>query len=226
MAIDNKYFVGGLNSDDEDRVIPNGDYRYALNIRNSKSDSDSQGSIENIKGDTLIPYSLGVGTFKVVGGFDDKLNNKVYYFVWNDGGNHLLLEYDANTSVISQVIKSNVLNLDKDRLIPEHNIGILDGLMYWVNIQPYKINIEKAKTGGYPAVLLEEHILAIKKAPTKFISTKWGSDTTIKTNNVRNKLFQFRYKFVYDDNEESAWSPISKVAIPNTEDPITQTALG
>ena len=216
MAIDNKYFVGGLNSDDEDRVIPNGDYRYALNIRNSKSDGDSQGSIENTKGDTIISYTLGVGTFKVVGAYDDKLNNKVYYFVWNNGGNHQILEFNGQTDDIQLILSSNFLNLDKDRLIPESNITIIDGLMYWTDIQPYKINIENARNGVLN-VLAESDILAIKKAPSTPPITVFGTDNNVRTNNVRAKLFQFRYKYVYLDKEESAWSPISKVTVPNID---------
>ena len=217
MAIDNKIFVGGLNTDDEDRLIPNGDYRYALNIRNSKSDSDSQGSIENVKGNEVVSYSLGSGTHKCVGAYDDKLNNKVYYFVWSSLGLHKLLEYDVEANIVNLVIESNLLNLSDKELIFEQNIAILDGKLYWLNKQPYKVNIEKAITGGYPSPLRYEHISAIVEPPVNPPSCEWGSDDSVKTNNVRGNLYQFRYKFVYEDNEESAWSPISKVELPIDE---------
>jgi hypothetical protein len=217
MAIDNKIFVGGLNTDDEDRIIPNGDYRYALNIRNSKSDSDSQGSIENVNGNEEVSYSLGIGNFKCVGAYDDKLNNKVYYFVWSSNGSHKILEYDAATTTVNLVLESDLLNLSEDNFILEQNITVLDGKMYWTNKKPYKINIERAKTNGYPSPLLEEYILAIVPAPNNSPRVEYGSNIDVKINNVRNKLFQFRYKFVYLDNEESAWSPISKVALPVDE---------
>lgn len=216
MVIDNKYFVGGLNSDDEDRVIPNGDYRYALNIRNSKSDSDSQGSIENVKGNAVTQVALGVGNYKCIGAYDDKLNNKVYWFVYSDQLNHSIIEFDVVANSTQLVIYGAALNFQEDKLIIEQNIAIIDGLMYWVNVKPYKINIAKAKAGlisGFD----EQAILAVKAAPQYPPVTEYETDTSKKLNSVRGKLFQFRYKWVYDDNEESAWSPISKVALPLTE---------
>lgn len=218
MVIDNKYFVGGLNSDDEDRVIPNGDYRYALNIRNSKSDSDSQGSIENVKGNTLTQVYLGTGTFKTIGAYDDVLNNKVYYFVWNDNLTHSIFEYAADTNTIVLVLSGAALNFQKDKLIIEQNIAVIDGLLYWTDgyNPPRKINIQRAKSGlisGFDDVAIS----AIKPSPIYAPISTFETDTTIKQNSVRGKLFQFRYKWVYEDNEESAWSPISKVALPINE---------
>ena len=147
MAIENKYFFGGLNSDDEDRVVPNGDYRYALNIRNSKSDSDSQGAIENVKGNTLINFDLGRGFHKCIGAYDFQAENKVYYFLWSDEKNHKILEFDSNTNVIETVLNTGVLNFQKDKLILPSNVTILDGVLRFTDTynEPYKINIERAK---------------------------------------------------------------------------------
>lgn len=219
MAIDNKIFTGGLNSDDEDRVMPNGDYRYALNIRNSKSDSDSYGAVENVKGNEKSPLTgvyLGSGTFKCIGAYDDKLNNKIYWFIWNDLDTHGIYEYDVVNNSVVVVIFGAALNFKKDKLIIEQNIAIIDGLMYWVNVKPYKINIAKAKAGlisGFD----EQAILAAKAAPQYPPIAEFESDLAKKQNSVRGKLFQFRYKWIYDDNEESAWSPISKVPLPLNE---------
>lgn len=225
MAIERKGFIGGLNSDTEDRFMPQGDYRYALNIRGSKSDGANEGAIENVKGNTLVSFSFtSNGTHKCVGAYDDSLNNKVYYFVWNSNNEHEILEYSADNNTVYSVIKTSYLNLIEDSLIVEQNISIIDGKMYWTNIKPYKINIEEAKDlTSYYYPLREEYLEAIVKPPTSPPDTSFGSTDIvnetdpIKTNNVRNKLFQFRYKFIYKDNEESAWSPISKVSLPVNE---------
>ena len=219
MAIENKYFFGGLNSDDEDRVVPNGDYRYALNIRNSKSDSDSQGAIENVKGNTLINFDLGRGFHKCIGAYDFQAENKVYYFLWSDEKNHKILEFDSNTNVIETVLNTGVLNFQKDKLILPSNVTILDGVLRFTDTynEPYKINIERAKKNLYPPQLTIEHLRAINIPPINPPVVEYRSDQDVKTNNLRNKLFQFRYKYVYVDNEESAWSPISKVPLPLEE---------
>jgi len=42
----------------------------------------------------------------------------------------------------------------------------------------------------------------------------YENDTTITVNNLRNKLFQFSYRYVYDNNEKSVWSSKSIVPLP------------
>lgn len=41
------------------------------------------------------------------------------------------------------------------------------------------------------------------------------STSLLTVNNVRNSLFQFKYRFVYDDNEKSVWSTNSIIPLPN-----------
>ncbi|GAI79607.1 unnamed protein product, partial [marine sediment metagenome] len=75
MALENKSFTGGLNLDSEDRYVPNGDYRYSLNCRLSKSDGANEGSVENTKGNTLVNISLPDGINKVIGSYDNLVLN-------------------------------------------------------------------------------------------------------------------------------------------------------
>jgi hypothetical protein len=42
-----------------------------------------------------------------------------------------------------------------------------------------------------------------------------SSSPVLTVNNVRNSLFQFKYRYVYDDNEKSVWSSNSIVPLPN-----------
>lgn len=219
MAIENKYFYGGLNTDDEDRLIPNGDYRYALNIRNSKSDNDSQGAIENVKGNTLVSFTLGNGDFKTIGAYDYQEGNKVYYFVWSGQKNHKILEYDYNVNTISTVLSTPLLNFQQDKLILPSNVVVVNGLLKFTDAhnEPFSINIERAKNNSYPSPFKLEYIKAIVPPPIKPLIANYQTDVNTKTNNLRNKLFQFRYKYIYEDNEESAWSPISKVPLPLSE---------
>lgn len=45
----------------------------------------------------------------------------------------------------------------------------------------------------------------------------YGFQPIIRTNNLRGNLFQFIYRYKYDDNAYSVWSPLSKVSLPNGE---------
>ena len=46
---------GGMNTDEDFRLFPEGDYRYAENIRNATSEDGNIGAFENILGNLNIP---------------------------------------------------------------------------------------------------------------------------------------------------------------------------
>lgn len=220
MGIEKKNFTGGLNSDVEDRLIPAGDYRFALNIRASKSDGASQGAIENTKGNTVVFVNLPDGLNKVIGALDNTRDNTIIYCVWNDLGEHSIFEYNATTSVVSLLLRTPLLNFKHNKYI---NDATIIGESFFFNDRvnpPRSINIERARTDTYPTPFLEEFMNIIVKAPgfSPEVEMRNGDATNdIATNNIRNRLFQFRYKWVYLDNEQSAWSPISKIALPIDE---------
>ena len=58
MAQDKRVFIGGMDKDSDPRLIKDGDYRDALNIRNIASMDGTSGSVENIEGNTLVPFSF------------------------------------------------------------------------------------------------------------------------------------------------------------------------
>ena len=46
--------IGGINGDEDPRLIGDGDYRYAENIRNTTSETNNIGAFENILGNEKI----------------------------------------------------------------------------------------------------------------------------------------------------------------------------
>lgn len=54
----------------------------------------------------------------------------------------------------------------------------------------------------------------IKYPPMEAPGVSYITDSTKKTNHLRGKLFQFSYRWMYDDNENSVWSPFSDVPLP------------
>ena len=53
-----RVFVGGLDKDTDLRALKNGDYHHALNIRNVSSEANTEGVIENIKGNKKATYEF------------------------------------------------------------------------------------------------------------------------------------------------------------------------
>ena len=58
MAQDKRVFTGGMDKDSDPRLIKDGDYRDALNIRNIASMDSTSGSVENLEGNTLVPFTF------------------------------------------------------------------------------------------------------------------------------------------------------------------------
>ena len=74
------FLQGKMNKDLDERLVPKGQYRDALNIKISTSDNDDIGTAQNIKGNTLIDSGLPTNSV-VVGSIADEKNNSLYWFV-------------------------------------------------------------------------------------------------------------------------------------------------
>lgn len=112
----------GLDTDVADKYLQQGSYRDALNIRVGSSENDNTLSVENVKGNTLVSYSLPAGTNKIIGSHEDIVNKCVYYFLCNE----YLLPY--NVSYSSQFITiinnaSGILDSDLVRIGYSTNDG-------------------------------------------------------------------------------------------------------
>jgi len=71
---------------------------------------------------------------------------------------------------------------------------------------------------GGPVEQRIEYFKVIKAPPSLLITSKYTNDTSLNSNNLLKKLFQFKYRYVYEDNEKSVWSALSKVPIPDKAD--------
>ena len=69
-----------MNKDLDERLVPNGEYRDALNISISTSESSDEGSVESIKGNSRIS-TLGITGQKCIGTARDEETNKIYWFI-------------------------------------------------------------------------------------------------------------------------------------------------
>ena len=71
-----------MNKDLDERLVPNGQYRDAMNVQISTSDSSDVGAIENILGNKLLMKGSEVGDSSYcVGTVADEKNNALYWLV-------------------------------------------------------------------------------------------------------------------------------------------------
>ena len=67
-----------MNRDLDDRLVPPGEYREALNINVSKSEGSDMGSVENLLGNKLI-NTTAINNATVIGTYKDTGAEKIYY---------------------------------------------------------------------------------------------------------------------------------------------------
>lgn len=229
MPVEKRVFASGMDLDSDDRLVPQGFYRESLNVRAGSSNDSDVGALENVVGNELVSLNFGGGT--VIGSHRSEERNSIIYFVYDPtplNGSHAIIEYyDDDTSKV--VLKNTILNFSPDYLIT--GINDINGLLYWTDDYnpPRKINIDKAilhtqsqgtDPNGYSQLLSngnllerEQFINAIKAQPIQRPSFYFSTDSSRDHNYVRKGYyFKFKYRYVYDDDEKSAWSSISDLS--------------
>jgi hypothetical protein len=187
------FVKGKMNQDLDERLVPNGEYRDALNINVSNSEGSDVGAIENVKGNLELKYesfneSTGLYTEwsagyisdsmfnpSCIGSIADNVSEKIYWFIASNNIS-AIAEYDKNSDLIRPILvdTQGILNFSKDYLIT--GINIIEDLLFWTDNQkePKVLNIkswinstENFATHSviYDRDFIERDIVVIKPAP-------------------------------------------------------------
>ena len=108
-----------MDKDIDDRILPAGTYRDALNVSVDFSEDANVGALENLKGNELLANQniLGLSTTtnpnaEVIGSYAHPEENKIYYFVTGDKMDGIF-EYDFSlpTPTVNTVILDSLAEL-------------------------------------------------------------------------------------------------------------------
>ena len=148
--IKNTFSQGKMNKDLDERLVPNGQYRDAMNIQVSTSEQSDVGAAQNILGNIRVENEID-NTFvnpSCIGSIADEKNDVLYWFVFSDNKD-VILEYklDGTTTPVFVDTNKNVLNFSANNLIT--GINIVDDILMWTDneSEPKKINIKRSKQG-------------------------------------------------------------------------------
>lgn len=120
-----------MDKDIDDRILPAGTYRDALNVSVDFSEDANVGALENLKGNELLANQdiLGLSAAtnpnaKVIGSITHPEEQKIYYFVTGDKTDGIF-EYDAVTGAVSTVIvDSSEENVTAQTIFTFENAGV------------------------------------------------------------------------------------------------------
>lgn len=235
MAVEVKKISGYLNTDDEDDVIPPNHMKMLINGK-MRGNGDNK-RIENLKGTRQIynQYLTSLGTNITIGSFFDFQQQRIFWFVYNTLGYHAIYIIDLDTEIIIPLIRNyvnsttDVLSFTAENVITSVQIIYGDtqqgDILYWVNSQglPCQINISQMLNGEYGTVK-KEFLNVIKAIPTIPPQVVYRDNDGITVNNLRRKLYKFKYRFIYNNNDKSCWSSHSIIPLPLYYDTIDQEA--
>ena len=161
--VQNTFLKSKMNKDLDARIVPNGEYRDALNVQVSKSEGSEVGNVENILGNASIQSfqtTTGISNLKCIGQLPDEVNSVVYLFFTDNPdenytptgvkSNHFIISYNVLSTASIILVKGAFLNFSQ--LNPLYGINILENLLFFTDNrnQPRVINVELANSQDNP----------------------------------------------------------------------------
>ena len=235
------FVAGRMNKTFDERVIPNGEYIDAMNIRMGSTENSEVGVIENTKGNiplsrlafslisSYAPNPLSINA-KCIGAISDDANETIYWFVTDPefidpySGGPYKLDMIVSLNILTgallyHVVSFNVLNFNENYLIT--GVNIIENLLFFTDDYnpPRFINIKR--TYDPPITTLvdgfsAESILVIKKPPLESPEVQ-PIVTNSQSTYMDTRFICFAYRYKYADGEYSAtsqWSAPSFVPKP------------
>ena len=231
----------------DERLIPNGQYIDALNIRMGSTENSEVGVIENSKGNSVLTDISVEGnslssSARCIGAFQDGSDETIYWFVHDSnftssatGKADLILSFDTKTnSTVYHIISiddgggiNTTLNFDSAYLVT--GINKIENLLYFTDnyTAPKQINVKKNYANPIAGIdgFSLESLLVIKKPPT-YSPTINPIATSSQDNFLEDRFISFAYRYRYEDGEYSATSQFSAPSfVPKTFDYNFATAL-
>ena len=230
-------FNGGkMNRDLDDRIVPPGEYREALNVNIGQSEGSDVGAIENLLGNELVAQCGLSGNAVCIGSLRDNGSEKIYFFVTTNSvynetntGNHGVYEYDQKSKQTTALLVSQQLNFHTKYTIT--GVNIIDDLLFFTDNRnaPRKINVETARNNVnyYTSTSNIDNLISVCKfapyeSPTLVSAVK---DAAISSTFLQLKLVRFSYRWKFEDNEYSILAPFTPICFSrlNEVDVVTST---
>lgn len=197
------FSAGKMNKDFDDRLVPNGEYRDALNLEITDSDGANVGTLQNMRGNIELTnkyYNPSTGVFTpwstgyinsltnptCIGKIVDATTERIYWFIASNGVS-AIAEYDQTKDLIIPILvdTQNILKFSKDYLIT--GINIIEGVLFFTDNQtePKGLNIKtfrdtntpdfQTHTQIYGRPFQEQDITVIKRKPLQALTLDMSS---------------------------------------------------
>lgn len=216
-SVETNFSLGRMNKDFDERLIPNGEYIDALNIRIGSTEKNSVGAVENTKGNTKLT-SLSYNGSELsnavcIGAYEDGANETIYWLVASDDVD-MVVSFNTEKKLLNyHVLSETVLNFNPK--YPVTGIDKIDNLLFFTdNLNPpRKINVDRT----YPSPIagvdqIDESDISVIVAPPSSSPSVSLLFVPGEENYMTDKFISFAYRYKYLDGEYSALSQFSEIA--------------
>ena len=240
MDINTNFIAGRMNKSVDERLIPPGEYKNALNVRLGSTETTDIGAVENSKGnEKLTSLQYGGNPLSVnatcIGAYADAIRETMYWFVHDKNPNgttvNLIVSYNSITAITTYHVTSVVvLNFNPSYLIT--GVQLVEELLFFTdNYNPPRvININRTYSvpSGGVDTFTEDDISLIVRPPgfSVFANPVSGAkefDLAVPTitlnktseneeNFLNDRFISFAYRYRYLDKQYSATSLFTKAA--------------
>lgn len=233
------FIKGRMNKSVDERLVPNGEYIDAQNVRMGSTEDSEIGAVENTKGNTQLTTLVYPDTGDAlsaqatcIGAYADGANETIYWFVHDPaftavgatGKLDLIVSYNARTDNLRYHVVSiddpsdptntlTTLNFDPQHLVT--GVDLVDDLLFFTDDYnpPRRININTA----YPQPTAPTHVdggvlgddILVIKAPPIEAPVVTAVDVDSREDFMEDRLLCFGYRWEYANNEYSATSQFS-----------------
>lgn len=218
---------GVMNQDLDERLLPNGYYRYAKNVTVNSYGAKDVGAIQNAYGNAIasnISNLVTSGTVTnpiVIGAVAYEPKSLIYWLVTANEFD-AIFECNVASQQVSRVLQcskpnpGSPLNFNANQIVT--GINYVEGedgndYLFWTDNYnpPRRININRCK--GYTAddPSIADDISVIMTPPLNAPYITLYQNNTPDSTNLKEKFVYFSYRYKYIDNEYSSMSPFSAV---------------
>jgi len=239
MDITTNFIAGRMNKSVDERLIPTGEYKNALNVRLGSTETTDIGAVENSKGNsqlTTLEYDGNPlsSNATCIGAYADSIREQMYWFIHDNNPNGTTVNLIVSYNTISQittyhVVSVVVLNFNPKYLIT--GVQVVEDLLFFTdNYNPPRvININKNydTPTGLVDGFTEEDISLIVKPPgfSPYINPTGQTifdlaaprvtlfkTTSEEENFLTDRFISFAYRYRYENKQYSASSLFSLAA--------------
>lgn len=214
-----------MNQDLEEKLLPNGQYLDALNITLDSSEGSNIGSVQNVKGNSLIAdiatvTGLTVSNARTIGAVSYEPENLIYWLVTSDNFD-AVFEYNEVSGVTSKILLSTTGQLNFNKIYAVTGINYIPAsrdlgpYLFWTDglNPPKRINISRARSWSNDDANIDIDTNVILRPPLDSPKIEMSVNTAADAStNLEDKFVYFAYRYKYVDSQYSSMSPFSAVA--------------